>query len=39
MITLLKEIGRLQNLRELYLSRNQLKSLPKGIGRLKNLQE
>ncbi|WP_212887712.1 leucine-rich repeat domain-containing protein, partial [Leptospira borgpetersenii] len=34
-----KEVGQLKNLRELYLSANQLKTLPKEVGQLKNLRD
>ncbi|MDI7238051.1 leucine-rich repeat domain-containing protein, partial [Leptospira santarosai] len=37
--TLPKEIGKLQNLRDLDLSSNQLMTLPKEIGKLQNLQK
>ncbi|EMO32618.1 leucine rich repeat protein, partial [Leptospira santarosai str. HAI821] len=37
--TLPKEIGKLQNLKELNLNKNQLTTLPKEIGKLQNLKE
>ncbi len=36
--SILKEIGRLQNLKQLYLYHNQLTSIPKKIGRLQHLE-